>query len=99
MVRQQGTAPGTALCQAVRRVGYTASVIPTMRLALNVPDMDCQGCPEKVQKTLMTRRGVRGVQFPSRKQVVVFYDGRRLNQETIVRAIRGTGLSCPSKEG
>ena len=92
MTREQGTAAGSELVQAVKRAGYTARVIPTFRLALDVPEMGCAGCPERVQGALSRHRGVRGLRFPTRTRVIVFYDGRRLSQAEIEATIRATGF-------
>ena len=92
VVRRRGTASGAVLVEAVKRAGYEARVIPTLRLALDVPGMGCNGCPERVQEALARRRGVRGLLFPTRTKVVVFYDGRRLTHTELMATIRATGF-------
>jgi len=96
VIRKEGTAPGGTLVAAVRRVGYTASVIPTLRFEREVPGMERVGVAERVNRLLRAEVGVRGVVFPSRTQLVVFYDGRRLNEQCLVRTVKRAGIDCPA---
>ena len=97
VVRQQGTAPGGTLVAAVRRVGYTASVIPTLRFERDVPGLAPAGAAERAHKALLAERGVRGVFFRTRTHFTVFYDGRKTDEGCLTRAIERVGIDCASR--
>ena len=94
MTRRRGTAPGTELTRAVRRAGYSATVVPTVMATLQVTDMGCSGCPEKVQAALQRVAGVRGVRMPSRTEAVVYYDRRRVSTSQLVQAVKRSGFTA-----
>ena len=94
VTRRRGTAPGSELTRAVRRVGYGATVIPTVKTTLRVADMGCSGCPEKVQAALQRVAGVRGVRMPSRTEAVVYYDRRRVSTTQLVQAVKRSGFTA-----
>ena len=97
VTRRRGTAPGTQLTQAVRRAGYSATVIPTVMATLTVADMGCSGCPEKVQAALRRVAGVRGVRMPSRTEAVVYYDCRRVSTSQLVQAVKRSGFTASAQ--
>ena len=94
MTRRRGTAHGTELTQAVRRVGYGATVVPTVMTTLQVAGMGCSGCPEKVQAALNRVAGVRDVRMPSRTEAVVYYDSRRVSSAQLVQAVERCGFTA-----
>jgi copper chaperone CopZ len=91
VVREKGKADGDELVGAVERAGYQASVIPVRRCVLVVPDMTCNGCPEKVETVLNRVDGVRAVRMQERG-AQVYYDRRRVNEATLVRVVRRAGF-------
>jgi len=94
VTRRRGTAPGTELTSAVRRVGYGATVVPTVKTTFSVADMGCSGCPEKVQAALRRVAGVRDVRMPSRTEAVVYYDRRRVSTSQLVQAVSRCGFTA-----
>jgi len=94
VVRHRGLASGTELVEAVRRAGYRATVIPTLVTTIEVEDMTCGGCPERVKATLSRLGGVRAVTIPSEGEAVVYYDRRKVKPSDLVAALRRSGFEC-----
>jgi Cu+-exporting ATPase len=94
VLRRRGSGSNDALVAAVRRAGYTASVIPVSDVTLAIRGMDCGGCPEKMRSALRRVRGVRRVRVLGTARAQVFYDRRRVTDSVIVQAIERAGFSA-----
>lgn len=96
-MRRRGLASGTELVEAVRKAGYKAAVIPTLVTTIEVTDMTCGGCPERVKATLSRLGGVRAVTIPSENEAVVYYDRRKVKPSDLVAALRRSGFQCSTE--
>ncbi len=76
----------------MRRVGYSASMIPVKNVTLSVNNMDRQGGTERVKAALRRVPGVREVRCSGRNVAKVSYDNRRTNQNGLIRACRRAGF-------
>jgi copper chaperone CopZ len=94
VIRQKGKACDSELVAAVRRAGYSASVIPVRSVTLSVTNMDCRGCPERVQSALRRVPGVRKVEVKSRSLAQVDYDQRRVDRTKLIAAVRRAGFQA-----
>jgi copper chaperone CopZ len=92
VIRLQGQASNQELVAAVRRVGYSASMIPVKNVTLSVSNMDRQGASERVRAALTRVPGVREVSVSGRNVAKVSYDNRRTDQNGLIRACQRAGF-------
>lgn len=91
--RTVGKATDSQLTSAVRRLGYSASVIPVKCSTLSV-NMGCKGCPAKVRSALQRVRGVRTVALQGTTSAKIQYDSRRANESGLILAVKRAGFTA-----
>jgi copper chaperone CopZ len=93
VVRQVGQASDGDLLRAVVKAGYSAYRLPIEAVSIDVSDMDCGGCPQRVRAAIQRVEGVRTVMLRDERMARVYFDARRASPGEILDAVRTAGFA------
>ncbi len=95
MLREARFVNDQELAEAVRRTGYSGTIVPTRLVHLRVKNLSCGGCPTKASEALRAARGTRRAVVDSRAgRASVTIDRRKTDSATLVKVLKRAGFEA-----